>query len=114
MADTLPTTWAAETHTLAKHAVLKGYLDAWLPILSNQARKVESNRDILYIDAFAGPGEYTGGEAGSPVLALTAAHNHTLAFPHPINFLFIEKREDRFQHLQTLLTQLPQHVVHFC
>ena len=29
--------------------------------------------EILYIDGFAGPGEYEGGEAGSPIIALDTA-----------------------------------------
>jgi three-Cys-motif partner protein len=28
------------------------------------------NRRVIYVDGFAGPGRYTGGEAGSPLLAL--------------------------------------------
>ena len=46
------TVWAMEPHTKGKHEVLSHYLDAWLPIM------LRSNEHILYIDAFAGPGEY--------------------------------------------------------
>src|SRR5438132_1710059 len=31
--DRLPTRWPIEAHTLVKHAILKGYLEAWFPIL---------------------------------------------------------------------------------
>src|SRR5262245_2166548 len=109
MADTLPTTWAAEPHTLAKHAILRRYLDAWFPILSRQVamlrRKTTSlvAREILFIDGFAGPGEYTNGKEGSPVIALNAANNHVASFPIPVRMIFIEARKDRFEHLQKVL-----------
>ena len=53
------TTWSLEPHTKGKHLVLQHYMGAWLPILTSW------NGRVLFIDAFAGPGEYTGGEAGS-------------------------------------------------
>lgn len=46
------TVWPIEPHTNGKHAVLRHYLNAWLPIM------LRSNERVLYIDAFAGPGEY--------------------------------------------------------
>ena len=61
------TIWPIEPHTAAKHQILRKYLDAWLPILGTY------NNRMLYIDGFAGPGEYTGGEPGSPIIALEAA-----------------------------------------
>jgi three-Cys-motif partner protein len=55
--------------------------------------------EILYIDGFAGPGEYEGGEPGSPIIALDTA----LAFRPPltakIHLLFVEERSDRAEHL---------------
>ena len=109
MADTLPTTWPADPHTRAKHAILRRYLEAWFPILSRQASALArrsrktSNREILFIDGFAGPGEYTNGEEGSPVIALNAALNHEASFPIPVRMLFVEQRPDRFEHLQRVL-----------
>ena len=61
------TIWPIEPHTCAKHQILRKYLDAWLPILGTY------NKRIVYIDGFAGPGEYKGGEPGSPIIALEAA-----------------------------------------
>jgi three-Cys-motif partner protein len=40
----------ADEHTLAKHDILREYLEAWLPIMSKW------NRRLLLIDGFAGPG----------------------------------------------------------
>jgi len=62
-------TWPAEPHTLAKIEMLKAYLRAYFPILG----RGKSGREFLYVDGFAGPGEYTNSPMGSPIAALTAA-----------------------------------------
>jgi three-Cys-motif partner protein len=109
VSDSLGTIWPADPHTLAKHGILRRYLDAWLPILTRQAallRKQFGNlnsREILYIDGFAGPGKYSGGERGSPVIALEAAIQHNAEFPIPVRMLFIELEKSRFEHLRTVL-----------
>src|SRR5262245_58702283 len=105
MADTLPTIWDADPHTPAKHVILRRNLHAWFPILARQASVnarrlgVAPNREILFIDGFAGPGRYTDGSPGSPVIALQSARDHTPPFPIPVRMLFIEDRRDRFEHL---------------
>ena len=92
-------------HTAAKHLLLKGYLDRWFPILGKY------NQRINYIDGFAGPGEYEGGEPGSPLLAIEAAKYHvqrgTLAPNMEINFGFVEANPDYATHLQGKLDALP-------
>ena len=42
-----------DPHTQGKHLVLQYYMQAWLPIMTTW------NGRVLFIDAFAGPGEYT-------------------------------------------------------
>lgn len=102
--DTLPTVWPAEDHTKAKHAILRRYLSAWLPILTQQTSAVgNALQQVLYIDGFAGPGEYVGGEPGSPVIALREALNHVKRFPLPVKFVFVEQREDRFRNLSDVI-----------
>jgi three-Cys-motif partner protein len=104
MSDNLPTVWPAEPHTLAKHAILKEYLKAWMPILSRQSARVHApGREVLFVDGFAGPGRYSGGEPGSPVIALNAALEHKTDFPAPIRFIFIEKDEARHLSLSNVL-----------
>jgi three-Cys-motif partner protein len=106
MVDDLPTVWRAEPHTLAKHAILERYLQAWYPILSFQSQRVPGGaKEILFIDGFAGPGEYAEGQPGSPAIALEAALKHSARFPVPVRFLFIELRPDRFDHLTSVLTR---------
>ena len=95
------TTWALNEHTEGKHRVLKNYMQAWLPIMTS------FNGRILFIDAFAGPGKYSGGEDGSPLIALRALTEHVALdrMKSEIVYLFIEKDSDRAQHLENTLEQ---------
>ena len=68
MAAPTTTIWDLESHSRAKHEILKRYLQAWVPILGQS-----SYSELLYIDGFAGPGRYSKGEDGSPIIALRAA-----------------------------------------
>jgi three-Cys-motif partner protein len=107
MADNLPTVWPADPHTFAKHAILEYYLKAWFPILTHQSTKVrQGSKEVLFIDGFAGPGEYTNSPHGSPVIALNSVLDHDLLFPIPVHLLFIEQDQKRFDHLVQVLERL--------
>lgn len=95
------TTWPLEPHTIGKHRVLKGYLDAWFPIMT------KLNKRVLFIDGFAGPGEYTGGERGSPLIAIGTLRDHT-ALPSitaEVRFIFVESVPARKTHLEGVLAR---------
>ena len=100
-------TWPLEPHTQGKHLVLEHYMGAWLPIMTRW------NGRVLFIDAFAGPGEYSKGEPGSPVIALRSLIGHRARgqMRNEINYLFIEKDNDRCERLTQVLdglnSQLP-------
>ena len=96
------TTWPLEPHTRGKHLVLERYMQAWLPIMTKW------NGRVLFIDAFAGPGEYSTGESGSPVIALRALTEHRAKnqMRSEINYLFIEKDGDRCERLTQVLNGL--------
>ena len=96
MAAPRQTIWPLEAHTRAKHEILQRYLQAWMVILS-QGKFPE----ILYIDGFAGPGEYVGGEAGSPIIALDTALGFQSPLSAKVHFLFVEERGDRADHLRS-------------
>lgn len=85
--------WDIKPHTRAKHKILREYLLAWIPILGMR------HDPIVYIDGFAGPGKYKGGEAGSPIIALRAALMHKDRIG-AMSFVFVEEREDRLEHLK--------------
>lgn len=104
-----PTLWTCEPHTRAKHQVLRAYLDAWIPIMAQQALRVRARRPggspprLLLVDGFAGPGRYAEGEQGSPLIMLEAllAH-HAFARLQGVEFLFlfIEQDRARVEHLR--------------
>ena len=64
-----PTIWNAPPHTIAKIKILRAYLVAWFQILGRSRR----GQELLYVDGFAGPGEYVNYPTGSPLAALSAA-----------------------------------------
>ena len=87
-----------------KHAILKGYLPSWAVILGS------TNRNMNYIDCFAGPGCYEfGGVAvdGSPVIAVKAAKSFLDIHPnHSLNILLTENDEQQAQQLEQQLEPL--------
>lgn len=99
-AKKIPTEWPITPHTIAKHQILEEYLKAWFPIIARW------EKNIVYIDGFAGPGRYSSGEFGSPVIALNTIKNHTmLKSDHSVNFLFIEEDKKRYSVLQQTLRE---------
>lgn len=92
------TIWECAPHTKAKHQLLKNYLDAWFPILGRY------NGKIVFIDGFAGPGVYTDGEAGSPLIAIRSALGQQAFIGNTeVLFLFIEKDQKRLDSLLELV-----------
>ena len=100
MSRVLETVWDLEPHTAKKHEILRRHFQGWLPILAN------SNQRLLYIDAFAGPGEYSKGEDGSPVVVLKAARDHVQKFNAELICLFIEDDRGRYEHLVQVLANI--------
>ena len=109
MSDRPGKTWAIEPHTRAKLDILRFYLQAWFPILSTGGFP-----RIVYIDGFAGPGRYAGGEEGSPLVALNAALKQPLPLRSIIEFHFVEldpqclaRLEHEIESLRPELQQRP-------
>lgn len=108
MPDKQPTTWRLEPHTAAKHDILRKYLGAWFP-------KLAWTKRLLFIDGFAGPGQYSKGEPGSPLIALNSAIEHKADLSDcELVYIFIERDQDRFQHLNALLKRksIPSYVTY--
>lgn len=61
---------------------------------------------ILYIDGFAGPGRYSGGEPGSPLIALDVIANHKVRRANTIRFMFIEADRKRYEQLSHEISSL--------
>lgn len=101
MAVPQTTLWDRGPHTEGKHLVLEHYLNAWFPILGMG----DWNSRILFVDGFAGPGEYTRGEEGSPVVAMRvlAEHSARRRINAEVVFHFIESEPERAEHLKALV-----------
>lgn len=92
------TRWPLQPHTAIKHRILECYLEAWLPILGRW------NGRIVFVDGFAGPGRYSNGEPGSPLIALDALLKHRYFEDNQkrreVVFVFIEQDSRRAGALQ--------------
>jgi three-Cys-motif partner protein len=97
--------WRLEPATAAKHRLYQRYLDAWWPIMLQPTWP-----RVTYVDAFAGPGRYLGGEEGSPVFVLDRLLRHTARDRMQlrrdrVHLVFIEKDRQRHEHLCHELTR---------
>lgn len=101
--------WPLKRHTIAKHQILRWYIDAWLPILG-AGRWAKD--DVVLIDGFAGPGRYRGGEKGSPLIMLDAYLEHSAEIKAHGHFFFIEASSERAQYLRRAIAayELPDSV----
>ncbi len=103
----LDTVWKASPHTIAKIKLLQAYLKAWLSILGITRR----GEQLLYVDGFSGPGEYTNFPTGSPVAAIQAA-NSVLATHEAkwiagnVHCAFIDADPARIGHLEQRIVGL--------
>jgi three-Cys-motif partner protein len=111
MAAPRKTIWKAERHTLAKHQLLRRYLNAWLPIMARNEVKYGMGK-LLLIDGFAGPGRYEDGEPGSPLIMLDALFSHAdrdNILKAKFSFLFIENDNARVEHLREEVAGVETH-----
>ena len=93
------TVWTLDEQTEGKHLLLRSYLDGWFPILGSFSGR------LLFVDGFAGPGEYANGEKGSPLVAIESVRRHKSEgrlTPVEAVFLFIEQDARRVEHLKAL------------
>lgn len=93
-----------QPHTQAKHHILEYHLKEWFPILGS------AHPVLRYIDGFAGPGEYAGGEPGSPIISLLTVLEHRGFASFEANggrmeFLFVDRNPEFYQHLKRRITQ---------
>lgn len=96
--------WRRDEQTACKHVVLSNYLNGWFPILGRWYRR------LLYVDGFAGPGEYIQGERGSPLVAIDCVRRHKKAGRLKgieVVCLFIESDVASANHLRGLLAREP-------
>ena len=68
---TEPVIWERDDHTKAKHELLLAFFNKWVSIHSEHFAKRGGGLVRIY-DGFAGPGVYSGGESGSPLILMRA------------------------------------------
>ena len=102
MARESATVWELDPHTRAKHVILRKYLNAWLPKLTRW------NGRVVIIDGFAGPGLYSEGEDGSPVIALNSfvEHSYKGNMEAEVKYLFVEADKKRCDSLKEVVSQI--------
>lgn len=100
------TIWVLKPHTEAKHIILRKYLDAWFPMLTSYHGRV------VICDGFAGPGIYSKGEEGSPIVAINAFIDHQTQMKSEAVYVFIEKDKKRCESLKKVISAktLPEEV----
>jgi len=89
--------WECGPRTKVKLQILDTYLGAWFNILKSNFSRV------VYLDTFCGPGMYTTGEDGSPIVALKQAEKASVGFPNfRPEFIFIDNDEKHLDNLKGL------------
>jgi three-Cys-motif partner protein len=99
------TLWEAKPHTLAKIEIVRRYLFLWFSILGANPR----NKRLVYIDGFAGPGQYSNSEQSSPIAALQAAkaaieRSGADLSDVEFSFLFVEKKKEFVENLRSVIS----------
>jgi three-Cys-motif partner protein len=104
-----PVIWEREDHTRAKHELLRAFFTKWVSIHSEWFTGRGGGLVRVY-DGFAGPGVYTGGEHGSPLILIEALLTNPRLHERWTNvaydFQFVEKHQSRAQMLERQLTEL--------
>ncbi|MFC4535281.1 three-Cys-motif partner protein TcmP [Sphaerisporangium dianthi] len=98
-----PLLWRSEPRTLLKHHLYRQYLYCWM------GKICQTFDRAAIVDAFAGPGEYKDGVAGSSIVIAKAYLEHSA---HPrfkeLALLCLEKRQDRRDHLVEQIDKIPR------
>jgi three-Cys-motif partner protein len=105
--STEPVTWEREDHTKAKHDLLLAFFNKWVRIHSEHFAKRGRGLVRIY-DGFAGPGIYSGGESGSPLILMRALCTNNRLHRQWSNvryeLRFVEKHPERAKMLEAKLT----------
>ncbi|MDQ8047067.1 MAG: three-Cys-motif partner protein TcmP [Patulibacter sp.] len=110
-----PVLWSREDHTRAKHVLLLAFFNKWVSIHSESFAKRGVRGLVRIYDGFAGPGVYSDGAEGSPLIVLRALlTNENLAGRWArvrYQLQFVEKNAARARRLEAELTRLHAELV---
>ncbi|MCA9100414.1 MAG: three-Cys-motif partner protein TcmP [Planctomycetales bacterium] len=101
-------------HSLAKHRVLRAYLERYVATLTKNPRQDVFR--LTLVDGFAGGGKYTDSRSGderpgSPIIMLEAMERaaeiaqqtRSKPFNLDVNYIYIEKNPEALEHLRAVL-----------
>ncbi|WP_445150493.1 three-Cys-motif partner protein TcmP [Baekduia sp. Peel2402] len=89
--------WDLDDHTEKKHVLLGRYLSRWVPIFQHGHGKTDN---LVFVDGFAGPGIYSGGQPGSPVVMLKTYLNAQRQPDTVLHCFFVEQSPKRHEELE--------------
>jgi three-Cys-motif partner protein len=95
--DTDSVLWELEEHSKVKHDIIIKYLHPWIRILGKFQR-------ICYFDCFSGPGEYSDGSPGSPLIAIRLA-SELQKYYNEFVCCFIERDPKIFENLKIVINR---------
>ena len=103
-------------HSLAKHRVLRAYLERYVSVLTGNPRQDQLR--LTLVDGFAGGGMYLDSRSreerpGSPLLMLDAMKSaaakaqqaRSKPFDLDVQYLFVEKKRESLEHLWQVLSK---------
>ncbi|WP_406723581.1 three-Cys-motif partner protein TcmP [Streptomyces sp. GD-15H] len=97
------TVWKSDPHTQIKHLVYRHYLQCWM------GKILQKFPEATIVDAFAGPGVYTDGPPGSPIVVAKTFLEHTAYRRFGLlNLVCLEERPDRVEELKRQFAKLPR------
>ncbi|MEL6349282.1 MAG: three-Cys-motif partner protein TcmP, partial [Myxococcota bacterium] len=92
-----------------KHGLIRKYLQGWFPKLGLKKEVT----GLIYVDTHAGRGRHSGGQEGSPLVALNTILNHDhitqiLARKRlqNVSMVFIERDAENYEALRQELSQI--------
>jgi three-Cys-motif partner protein len=100
--------WVIEDQTRVKHALLSAYVGPWMNILWQHQERSGIEPHLIFVDGFAGPGEYWDSHAreakvdGSPIIVGKIA-NELIKGQRKLEIIAFDDDEITVRHLEPLL-----------
>jgi three-Cys-motif partner protein len=104
-----PVLWKRDEHTKAKHELLLAFFNKWVSVHSGYFASQSGGGLVRIYDGFAGPGVYSEGESGSPLVLMRALCTNTnlkerwASVRYELHF--VEKHRGRAQMLESKLRE---------
>jgi len=126
--DDDPEKWEYDSHTKAKHEVIKKYIQPWTYKLAKYNKKSGQKNKLRIFDCFAGRGEYVEDRSsvegynlpnldidveypGSPLIILDRIIEHQDKYEE-FDLVLMEKKKNNFQNLESIIeeTRIPEKI----